>query len=79
MRSRIVIAVLAASVAILAGGIGNQAWAIDNRTPAPVGHRQPTARDVPATTAPPQSSAEEAKKKMDQDLDRKVRSICRGC
>jgi len=43
--------------------------------PAPVGHRQPTAQDVPRQD----TSADDAMKKMDEDLDRKLKSICRGC
>jgi len=43
---------------------------------APVGHRQPTAEDVQGKG---EESADEAMKKMDEDLDRKVKSICRGC
>ena len=80
MRNRIVIAVLA--VGMFAASVGNQARAIDpNRVPpAPTGHRQPTARDVPTAPAPPQKSAdEEAQKKWDQDLERKMKSICKGC
>jgi hypothetical protein len=75
MRSRIATAVLAGC--LLAAGIGNQARAIDaDRVhPAPVGHRQPTARKVPTA----HNSAERAAKKMDQDLDRKVKGICKGC
>ena len=77
MRNRIATSALACGM--LAAGVGSQARAIDaNRVPpAPVGHRQPTARDVPS--APPQNSAEEAKKKMDQDLEHKLKSICKGC
>ena len=43
--------------------------------PAPVGHRQPRAADIPpgATAAEKQSDAEDAA------LDRKIKSICRGC
>ncbi len=43
--------------------------------PAPVGHRQPRAADLPpgATAAEKQMDAEDAA------LDRKIKSICRGC
>ena len=40
---------------------------------APVGHRQPRAADVPSSTERPADSAE------DRALDRKIKSICRGC
>jgi hypothetical protein len=40
---------------------------------APVGHRQPRAADVPSSTESPADSA------ADKALDRKIKSICRGC
>jgi hypothetical protein len=40
---------------------------------APVGHRQPRAADVPSSTGSPADSA------ADKALDRKIKSICRGC
>ena len=78
MRNRIVIAALAAGM--LAAGVGNQARAIDaDRVPqAPTGHRQPSARDVPTPRAL-QNSTEQARDKMDQDLERTMKSICKGC
>lgn len=42
--------------------------------PAPTGHRQPKRADVP-TAADDQAKIDEA----DRALDRKIRSICRGC
>ena len=44
--------------------------------PAPVGHRQPRADQVPDNN---NSAASEAEKKQDAELDRKIKSICRGC
>lgn len=41
---------------------------------APVGHRQPRASDVPS--AQEKSYTESAE---DKALDRKIKSICRGC
>ena len=81
MRNRIVIATLAVGLTMLGAGVGNQARAIDadRVPPAPRGHRQPTARDVPPAPAPPQNSTEQARDKMDQDLERKMKSICKGC
>lgn len=75
---RVMIVAIAAGMIVLAGDVSNRAVAAntDRVPPAPVGHRQPTARDVPAEQ---DNSAEHAMKKMDQDLDRKVKSICRGC
>jgi len=43
--------------------------------PAPVGHRQPRADQVPQGN----SATTEAEKKEDAELDRKIKSICRGC
>ena len=43
--------------------------------PAPVGHRQPRADQVPQGN----TAATEAEKKADAELDRKIKSICRGC
>ena len=42
---------------------------------APVGHRQPRAADVPTSTSvsPPDLDQEDA------HVDRKIRSVCRGC
>jgi hypothetical protein len=43
--------------------------------PAPVGHRQPRADQVPQGNDP----AADAEKRQDAELDRKIKSICRGC
>ena len=45
--------------------------------PAPVGHRQPRASDVPSekNLSDPNNPAN----KEDAALDRKIKSICRGC
>ncbi|NUR13819.1 MAG: hypothetical protein HOQ20_18540 [Bradyrhizobium sp.] len=45
--------------------------------PAPVGHRQPRAADVPSekNVSNPNSPVN----KEDAELDRKIKSICRGC
>jgi len=44
--------------------------------PAPTGHRQPRADQVPDTTS---GNANDAIKREDAELDRKLKSICRGC
>jgi hypothetical protein len=41
---------------------------------APVGHRQPKASDVPTGTESNYSESAQ-----DKELDRKIKSICRGC
>jgi hypothetical protein len=45
--------------------------------PAPVGHRQPRLDQVPS--GKDNSSAAEVEKRQDEELDRKIKSICRGC
>jgi len=42
---------------------------------APVGHRQPLAADVPTSTSVSQQSLDEE----DANVDRKIKSVCRGC
>jgi hypothetical protein len=44
---------------------------------APVGHRQPRAADVPSEKN--LSNPNDSMNKEDQALDRKIKSICRGC
>jgi len=44
--------------------------------PAPVGHRQPRADEIPSNK---NNAAADAEKKADAELDRKIKSICRGC
>ena len=45
--------------------------------PAPVGHRQPRAGDVPSEKN--LSNPDTAANKEDAALDKKIKSICRGC
>jgi hypothetical protein len=42
---------------------------------APVGHRQPHAADIPATTMGPLDFLD----REDANVDRKIAGICRGC
>jgi hypothetical protein len=44
---------------------------------APVGHRQPTVRDV--QNVHEGHSADEAMRKIDEDLKKKLQGICHGC
>ena len=44
---------------------------------APVGHRQPTVQDV--QNIQESRSADQAMKKIDEDLKKKLQGICRGC
>ena len=70
---------IAASTLIL---ITASTWssALAQGTPARealVGHRQPKAGEVPQEQE--LSDAEKRQKALDQALDRKLKSICRGC
>jgi hypothetical protein len=51
--------------------IGTNVW------PAPVGHRQPRAEDVPPEKN--LSNPNDPANREDAALDRKIKSICRGC
>lgn len=44
---------------------------------APIGHRQPRAGDVPSEKS--LSDPNSAQNKEDAALDKKIKSICRGC
>jgi hypothetical protein len=76
----IVVALLAASGALAQSKSGASGPATPSATNsgsipnAPVGHRQPRASDVPS--AQEKSYTESAE---DKALDRKIKSICRGC
>jgi hypothetical protein len=80
MRAVLVKVLLSSGIALaLTGAVSSDAQCANNGvsgpSQAPVGHRQPSARDVPEQD----TSADSATKKLDQELDRKLRSICRGC
>ena len=61
------------------GNSGGSSTVVKNQPlpQAPVGHRQPRASDVPSekNLADPNNPAN----KEDAILDRKIKSICRGC
>ncbi|HTO59945.1 MAG TPA: hypothetical protein VMM15_01695 [Bradyrhizobium sp.] len=58
---------------------GSMSDSMSNRpmTEAPVGHRQPRTSDVPDEKN--LSSPSDPMNKEDAALDRKIKSICRGC
>ena len=56
---------------------GNSSSGKQGPWPAPVGHRQPRADQVPEGKDNPSVSDKE--KREDAELDRKIKSICRGC
>ncbi|MFZ2159892.1 MAG: hypothetical protein WAV72_27755 [Bradyrhizobium sp.] len=61
------------------GNSGGSSTAVKNPTipQAPIGHRQPRASDVPSEKN--LSDPNNPYNKEDAALDRKIRSICRGC
>jgi hypothetical protein len=65
-----------AAVAQSGKGSSNIGTTINGGIPqAPVGHRQPRAGDVPNE----KNLASDAISKEDAMLDKKIKSICRGC
>ena len=80
MRAIVGTAALWATLLLLLAAPATEAHAAANGPrPAPVGHRQPKAQDVQGTQQQPDNSADQAMKKMDEDLDKKLKGICRGC
>ena len=78
MRAFIGMAPLCAIVVLLLTSVASEVHAAASSTPpAPVGHRQPKAQDVQG--AQQDNSADQAMKKMDENLDKKLKGICRGC
>jgi hypothetical protein len=85
MRVIIATAILWATAALLSTSTVREVYAAANNIPqAPVGHRQPRAQDVQGGQQHVQSgqddnSADQAMKKIDEDLKKKLNGICRGC
>jgi len=78
MRAIIGTAALWVAVALSPIGVASEAHAAANTNrPAPVGHRQPTTHDVQG--AQQDNSADQTMKKIDDDLAKKLKGICRGC
>ena len=59
------------------GNSGSNASRSSGVVPAPVGHRQPRAGDVPDEKN--LSNPNDPVNKEDALLDKKIKSICRGC
>lgn len=59
------------------GNSGSSATKSGGVVPAPVGHRQPRAGDVPDEKN--LSNPNDPVNKEDAMLDKKIKSICRGC
>ena len=78
MRATIETAALWAALLLFLTGPATEAHAAASSTrQAPVGHRQPTAEDVEGVRQ--DNSADQAMKKIDDDLDKNLKGICRGC
>ena len=77
MRSVVRSIGLLGTMMLLLTGVASAAHAASSVRQAPIGHRQPTAQDV--QSAQEGNSADEAMKKIDEDLDKKLKGICRGC
>ena len=78
--------IIALTVMVLAGGTvafaqggssGSNSAAKGGLPPAPIGHRQPRAGDVPDEKN--LGNPNDAAAKEDAALDKKIKSICRGC
>jgi hypothetical protein len=52
---------------------------VAQRREAPVGHRQPSASDVRGAESAPGVGTNPELDKREQELDKKLRDICRGC
>jgi hypothetical protein len=72
---------ITAPAAMAQSGAGGTSTAVKNQPQgareAPVGHRQPRAADVPSEKN--LSNPNDAINREDAALDRKIKSICRGC
>jgi hypothetical protein len=77
MRAIIRTAVLWATAVLLLTSTLNKINAAANNIPqSPVGHRQSKAQDVQGVQ---ENSADRAMKKIDENLKKKLKGICRGC
>jgi hypothetical protein len=77
MRAIIGTAVLWATALLLLISTVSVNAAASNIPPAPVGHRQPTTQDIQGVQEG--NSADQTMKKIDDDLKKKLKGICRGC
>ena len=71
------LAVVASPAAIAQTGNQPSASPKQGPWPAPVGHRQPRVDQVPSEKN--LSDPNDPTNREDADLDRKIKSICRGC
>jgi hypothetical protein len=75
--SMALMALIGAPTAIAQTGAGSGASKSGDLPPAPVGHRQPRAGDVPSEKN--LGNPNDPINKEDAILDKKIKSICRGC
>jgi hypothetical protein len=77
MRFVVIATVVLASCALPATGIAqgspSSPPAATAPRPAPVGHKQPKAKDLP------ERRTDQALEDMDRAMDRALKGICRGC
>jgi hypothetical protein len=66
-----------ATLAQQTGGGSSTAVKRSEPLPAPVGHRQPRASDIPSDRYAPDPN--DPLSKENAALDKKIKSICRGC
>ena len=74
LSALIVVSALGAVPGAYAQGGGKSQGSVPQ---APVGHRQPTTRDMRDIAE--STSADDAMKKIDDNLKKKLGGICRGC
>ena len=74
LLSRAVFTVLMLVFAGVSGALGQS----KSPAQAPVGHRQPTQGGI-GQSADEQSPMDKKLKELDDALDKKLKSICRGC
>jgi hypothetical protein len=81
MMAMALLMLIGGAAAIAQTGVGPQLPTQNPNTPpppeAPIGHRQPRADQVPSERNLGDPNA--ATNKEDAALDRKIKSICRGC
>ena len=81
-RGALLSLILAGAVLALAAGEPQPAFGQATTAPpqAPIGHRQPTANDVPPAQPADQGVGTTPElQKSEQDVNQRIKSICRGC
>ena len=76
-KTAIIVAALVAVIAAPAFAQSGRSGSKGHVPQAPIGHRQPRAADVPDEKN--LSNASDPMSKENRNLDKKIKSICRGC